>query len=121
MRLLLIILPLLISNLSLAQKKIRLFDEESKMREELLRHFPIGTDTSSIVQEMTDNKFETYRFYQEELWKESKKIYDQVDYFTFRRTKSTSFWISTTWMIKMLFNDQGKITEVVVEIGYTGP
>lgn len=105
----------------ISQKKIRLYEDEEQMKEEILRHFPLGTDTLSVVKEMTQNKFESYTFVQDELWKESKKVYDKADYLIFRRTKSRSFWISTTWIIRMLYNDQGQITEIIVEVGYTGP
>ena len=92
-----------------AQEPIHLYEDTVQMRNELLLHIPVGTDTVTAKSTLEKSKFEYYgRYIDSEFLRTS-----HINYLFFFLEKG-EIWSSIKWQVAVIYDKEGKVADVLV-------
>lgn len=109
---------LILSCNQVSAQKIQLYSDTVAMRNEIIKHIPIGTDTLLAKAIMSKSRFKC-QSYKKSTFASGKTYFTDLDYLYCTRSR-TKKMISEQWQIALVHKN-GIITAVIVSFGLTGP
>lgn len=116
----LLLVFLLVALTATAQNKIRLYDDTSAMRKEVLGHIPAGTDIETAKKIMLKNKFKIIVFKMNNPDYSQGFLKNPGDWIFCKRSKRGGFLIEKAFAIGILLKDD-KVIDVKNQLWFTGP
>ena len=99
-------------------QKFEFYQDTLKMKAEILKYIPLGTDTSTAQKIMRKNKFKT-TWNRNADFNSGQTRYKNMNYIYCDRSKSKG-WITSRWQVALVHKN-GKIIKVINEFGLIGP